>query len=46
MLRAHGIIRKVPRTFRYVLTDKGRQIATAVIQTQHIPIKRISALAA
>ena len=46
MLRAHGIIRKVPRTFRYVLTDKGRQIVTAVIQTQHIPIKRISALAA
>ena len=46
MLRAHGIIRKVPRTFRYVLTDKGRQIVTAVIQTQHIPINRISALAA
>ncbi len=46
MLRAHGIIRKVPRTFRYVLTDKGRQIVTAVIQTQHIPITRISALAA
>jgi len=46
MLRAHGIIRKVPRTFRYVLTDKGRQILTAVIQTQHIPITRITALAA
>jgi len=46
MLRAHGIIRKVPRTFRYVLTDKGRQIVTAVIQTQHIPITRITALAA
>lgn len=46
MLRAHGIIRKVPRTFRYVLTDKGRQVVTAVIQTQHIPINRISALAA
>ena len=46
MLRAHGIIRKVPRTFRYVLTDKGRQMVTAVIQTQHIPINRISALAA
>jgi hypothetical protein len=46
VLRAHGIIRKVPRTFRYVLTDKGRQIVTAVIQTQHIPITRITALAA
>jgi hypothetical protein len=28
------------------LTDKGRQIVTAVIQTQHIPITRITALAA
>jgi hypothetical protein len=46
MLRAHGIIRKVPHTFRYVLTDKGRLIVSAVIQTQHIPITRISALAA
>ena len=46
MLRAHGIIRKVPRTFRYVLTDKGRLIVSAIIQTQHIPITRISALAA
>jgi hypothetical protein len=46
ILRAHGIIRKVPRTFRYVLTDKGRQIVIAVIQTQHIPITKISALAA
>ena len=46
MLRAHGIIRKVPRTFRYVLTDKGRLIVTAIIQVQHIPITRITALAA
>jgi hypothetical protein len=28
------------------LTDKGRQVVTAVIQTQHIPITRITALAA
>ncbi len=46
LLRAHGIIRKVPRTLRYVLTDKGRQISTAIIQTQHIPIKKLSELAA
>ena len=46
MLRAHGIIRRVPHTFRYVMTDKGRQIATAIIHTQHIPITRISELAA
>jgi len=46
MLRAHGIIRKVPRACRYVMTDKGRQIATAIIHTQHIPITRILELAA
>jgi hypothetical protein len=46
MLRAHGIIRRVPRTFRYVMTDKGQQIATAIIHTQHIPITRISELTA
>jgi DNA-binding HxlR family transcriptional regulator len=46
ILRAHGIIRRVPRAFRYVMTDKGRQIATAIIHTQHIPITRISELAA
>jgi hypothetical protein len=46
ILRAHGIIRRVPRTFRYIMTDKGRQIATAIIHTQHIPITRISELAA
>ena len=46
MLRAHGIIRKVPCTFRYVLTNKGRQIVAAVIHTQHVPITRITQLAA
>jgi len=46
ILRAHGIIRKVPCTFRYVMTDRGRQIASAIIHTQHIPITRILELAA
>jgi hypothetical protein len=46
ILRAHGIIRKVPRTFRYVLTNKGRQVVAAVIHTQHIPITKLMDLAA
>lgn len=46
LLRAHGIIRKVPGTLRYVLTEKGRQIITAIIHSQHIPIKKLSELAA
>jgi hypothetical protein len=30
LLRAHGLIRKVPRTHRYVLSDRGRLITTAL----------------
>jgi hypothetical protein len=46
MLRAHGIIQKVPRTLRYVLTEKGREIISAIIHVQHIPITKIVELAA
>lgn len=31
LLRTHGLIRKLPRTHRYVLTLKGRRIANAVM---------------
>ena len=31
LLRAHGLIRKVPRTHRYVLTKKGRSVINAVL---------------
>jgi hypothetical protein len=31
MLRLHGIIRKVPKTHRYKITDKGRDAITALI---------------
>jgi hypothetical protein len=31
LLRAHGLIKKVPRTHRYVLTDRGRQIITTLL---------------
>jgi hypothetical protein len=30
LLRAHGLIKKVPRTHRYLLTDRGRLIVTAL----------------
>ncbi len=46
MLRAHGIIRKVPRTLRYVLTTKGREIVAAIIHTQELPIAKLMELAA
>jgi len=46
MLRQHGILRKVPRTFRYVLTAKGRQITTAILQTQDLTLDQIKKAAA
>jgi len=33
-LRAHGLIKKVPRSLRYHLTEKGRRIFSALIQTK------------
>jgi hypothetical protein len=46
LLRAHRIIHKVPRTRRYMLTLKGRQIITAILHTQQIPITKILEMAA
>ena len=34
-LRAHGLIKKVPRSLRYFLTAKGRRIFSALIQTKN-----------
>jgi len=31
LLRAHGLIRKIPRANRYQLTPKGRKVAAAVL---------------
>jgi hypothetical protein len=31
LLRAHGLIKKVPKTHRYVLTDRGREITTTLL---------------
>jgi len=33
-LRAHGLIKKVPRASRYLLTEKGRRVMGAVVLTQ------------
>jgi hypothetical protein len=34
MLRAHGLIRKVPRTHRYLLSAKGQRCITALLAAQ------------
>jgi len=33
-LRVHGLIRKIPRSRRYLLTEKGRRILGALIETK------------
>ena len=43
LLRAHGIIRKVPRTHRYLLTKKGREITTAILESQDVTLAQLRA---
>ena len=37
ILRAHGLIRKVPKTHRYLLTTKGHKIITPLIAAHEAP---------
>jgi len=41
MLRAHGIIRKVQGTHRYVLTKGGEQTVTAILQYQQVTLAQL-----
>ena len=43
MLRAHGIIRKVPKSHRYVLTARGAQLTAAVSASRNATIKQLLA---
>ena len=46
LLRAHGLIRKVPRTNRYVLTSKGQKFSCALITASAVTIKELTGIAA
>ena len=47
LLRAHGLIRKLPHTHRYVLTDSGRVVLTALVAAQQASTQKLTrALAA
>jgi hypothetical protein len=46
LLRAHGLIRKVPRTNRYQLTPKGRRVATAVLAASAVDTQQLMEMAA
>ena len=45
LLRAHGIIRKVSRTHRYRLTKKGREIATAILDSHDVTLAQLNTAA-
>ncbi|MGB2864001.1 MAG: hypothetical protein WBC05_11795, partial [Sedimentisphaerales bacterium] len=46
LLRAHGLIRKVPRANRYVLTSKGQKFSCALITASATTIKGLTEIAA
>lgn len=46
LLRAHGLIAKVSRTHRYVVTQKGRRIVTALLTARQASVEKLTALAA
>jgi hypothetical protein len=44
MLRAHHLIRKVPHTHRYHVTDAGRLILVAVLTTARTSLHQLNQL--
>ena len=38
LLRAHGLIRRVPRTRRWMLTDEGKSITTLLAATANASV--------
>lgn len=46
LLRAHGLLAKVSKTHRYVVTDKGRRVITALFAARQASTEKLTALAA
>jgi hypothetical protein len=46
LLRAHGLLAKIPRTQRYRVTAKGRQLAAALLAAANASTNKLSRLAA
>ena len=46
LLRAHRIIRKIPHTHRYILTQQGRNLVTALLAAQHADTQKLTEMAA
>src|SRR5262245_54271557 len=46
LLRAHGLLRKVTGTHRYMLTEKGRRLVTALLAARQADVDALTKLAA
>lgn len=46
LLRAHGLIAKVNKTHRYIVTNKGRRVITAILAARQASTEKLTALAA
>ena len=46
LLRVHGLIRKVPKANRYVLTEKGQKFSCALLTASALDIKALTEMAA
>ena len=46
LLRAHGLVRKVGKTRRYLVTDKGRLTLTALLTARQANVDQLTKLAA
>ena len=46
LLRVHGLLRKVSGTHRYVVTEDGRKIITALLAARNADVEQLTAIAA
>lgn len=46
MLRAHGLLRKLPHTHRYQITDGGRLVLNALLSAHRATVRQLTAVAA
>jgi hypothetical protein len=46
LLRAHGLIRKLPHTHRYKVTDAGRLILNAILSAHRLTAQQLTTIAA
>jgi hypothetical protein len=46
ILRAHGLIAKLPKTRRYRITRNGRQVASAILLSQGVSLQQLAKAAA